>query len=85
MTVGKKDYFTIPTLSDEQFAREGLIGISPAAFAAPTYPVGASTAALKSTGFFFSNYAVNNGNNDTVFFKTEIPFLNLVAGAPLKF
>ena len=38
-----------------------------------------------SNSFNFMYFGANNGNNDTILFRTEIPFISLTAGAPLKF
>ena len=88
LVAGQKDYFTIPTLSDEQYILEGIVDVTPASListALPATTIGTPIITTKQNSFFFSNYAVDNDNNDTVTFKTQVPFQGLTAGAPLRF
>lgn len=82
LTVGKKNFFTVPTQSLEQYIVE-----DPVNFA----DIGGSNlanvfrpTALPNT-IFLQYYAAKNGNNDTILYRAEIPFTGLTVGAPVKF
>ncbi len=44
-----------------------------------------SNQAYAAGGFNFEYYGAINKNNDTILFQTQIPFIGLTVGAPLKF
>lgn len=71
--VGQKSFFTIPTQSLQQYIQED--SASPI-----TLPNG-----VPSGSFNFQYYGANNGNNDTILYQAQIPFIGLTVGAPLKF
>jgi len=74
-TVGAKNFFTVPTMSLQQFILEQAV---------PASTVSGST--TDYTGYFrFNNYATPaNNNTDRILFQTSIPFIGLTSGAPLK-
>ena len=89
-TVGAKNFFTVPTMSLQQFIIEQPVPITtvstgPTTLTDPT-PT-AFTDTFDYTGFFrFNNYATPaNNNTDRILFQTSIPFIGLTPGAPLKF
>lgn len=72
--VGKKSYFTVPTMSLQQYILEDS--------ATPiTVPGGVGS----GKSFNFEYYGAKNGNNDTILFQANVPFIGLTVGAPLKF
>jgi hypothetical protein len=75
LAVGQLSFFTIPTQSLQQYIQEDSI----APITVPIYGVGSGNS------FNFEYYGANNGNNDTIFFQAQIPFVGLTVGAPLKF
>jgi hypothetical protein len=75
LAVGQLSFFTVPTQSLQQYIQEDSIApINVLPFAVGT-----------GNSFNFEYYGANNGNNDTILFQTQIPFIGLTAGAPLKF
>jgi hypothetical protein len=72
-TVGQKSFFTVPTQSLQQYIQED-------STAPITLPNG-----VTSGSFNFQYYGANNGNNDTILYQAQIPFIGLTVGAPLKF
>lgn len=82
LIVGKKNYFTVPTQSLEQYIVEDPINFAD--------PLGSNLAnvfrpaALPNT-IFLQYYSAKNGNNDTILYRAEIPFTGLTVGAPIKF
>ena len=76
-TVGAKNFFTVPTMSLQQFILEQAV---------PTTTVSSGDTFNYAGYFRFNNYATPaNNNTDRILFQTSIPFIGLTAGAPLKF
>lgn len=76
-TVGQKSFFTVPTMSLQQFIIEDQ--------AAPITVPSMTAVAGITRSFNFEFYAAVNGNNDTILFQAKVPFVELRVGAPLKF
>jgi hypothetical protein len=69
-TVAKKSYFTVPTQSLEQYILEDDV----------TSP---SEGLTNNPDAIYLGYSgIVNGNNDTIVFRAEIPFIDLTVGAP---
>jgi hypothetical protein len=75
LAVGQLSFFTVPTQSLQQYIQEDSI----APITVPIFGVGSGNS------FNFEYYGANNGNNDTILFQAQIPFIGLTVGAPLKF
>jgi hypothetical protein len=82
-TVGQLSYFTVPTMSLEQYILQESQNAPIVTPAAGTGFV--SNQAYTAGGFNFEYYGAINKNNDTILFQTQIPFIGLTVGAPLKF
>ena len=78
-TVGQKSFFTIPTLSNQQYIVED----STAPIDVPV--IADNIAAGDDDTFNFQYFGAMNGNNDTILFQAQIPFVGVTPGAPLRF
>ncbi len=99
-TIGQKDYFTVPTQSQEQFILEWIVqSTDPATANTATDPNSDANAQFsgisdentitptlraRDAATYLQYYAANNGNNDTVIYRASIPYLGLRAGSPVK-
>ncbi len=99
-TIGQKDYFTVPTQSQEQFILEWpVLSTDPATATTATDPNSdgnalysgissentiAPTLRARDAATYLQFYAANNGNNDTVIYRASIPYTGLRAGSPIK-
>lgn len=94
--VGKKSFFTVPTLSSQQYILEVIPVTSiPAAtlllgthsgisLTDPSLASGPDTDVNKAIHLAFVG-AASGTNVDTIQFKAQVPFIGLTPNAPLKF
>lgn len=105
-TVGKKNYFTVPTQSIQQYIQEWPVtvvgiplttvtadpnhadnlqyaGVSTYSQMDPNNPTTNSYSAADEA-VYLQYYGANNGNNDTILFRAEIPFQGLTVGSPVS-
>lgn len=91
--VGKKSYFTVPTLSNEQYILEIVPGISiPAADILTNTGTGVADSGISGTAADVDKAihlafvgAASGTQTDTIQFRAEVPFTGLTPMAPLKF
>lgn len=99
-TIGQKDYFTVPTQSQEQFILEWIVQSTDPATATTTTDPNSDTNAqfsgisdentitptlrARDAATYLQFFAANNGNNDTVIYRASVPYLGLRAGSPIK-